>query len=761
MADSNNPIKDGIKVGATIYGGKKVYQKIKSKKGGVKIDKDGVIEGEYREVASDDVVSSSGSGVSSSTTGGATTSGATETAASSSATETAASSSAAETAASSSAAETAASSSAAETVASSSAAETAASSSAIEGAAASSSTAGVTVVDGATYVTSTESLATTAATGTELTTTAATGTELATTAATGTELATTAATGTELATTAATGTELATTAATGTELATTAATGTELTTTAATGGSGSTLLSGSLVTPVTAAAAIIGVATFVGFDKLFIGPHAKQYINKIKNGVKNLRNVAPQFSTDYYSYTVGYSSIVKSYAYPKYVKTNPVSDCIKVDSLRSASGDINSLMGTINGLNFSTKVNTAKNNVHGDTISDNLDKLLAVYNEVTNYIEDLKHNIDAVISVSEDVKFKQVEDPDGGIKNVQDSGYSKTSGSGSGSSNYTIPTNFGGGNNESNTTTPGGMGEINVGPDFTIPKPTTNPTPTVVVNPTPDPTPNPKPTNPKPTNPKPTDSTPTDSTTTTDPTPTNGGDGINLRVDTTPTFGGVTGTGSGSFRRTSPLAKSFNNTGATLVSGTNGLSSFSKAGTKIDPVTGKTIIKPLVSKLSTNKVISTNTNPASTGASSSGAFLGTLLGLGALGVAGVAGARYIKDKKEQEDFNEDFEDDYSSDNEFGNIIGDSYNNDDKKSTTAYKAEGINTLDLDGLDDNDSNIKDELEFDGITENAPEKKSSAVLTDDLQAGTVNDLEIDSFDGDSSVSDASDDKTVLDFD
>ena len=718
MADSNNPIKDGIKVGATIYGGKKVYQKIKSKKGGVKIDKDGVIEGEYREVASDDVVSSSGSGVSSSTTGGATTSGATETAASSSATETAASSSAAETAASSSAA------------------ETAASSSAIEGAAASSSTAGVTVVDGATYVTSTESLATTAATGTELTTTAATGTELATTAATGTELATT--------------------AATGTELATTAATGTELTTTAATGGSGSTLLSGSLVTPVTAAAAIIGVATFVGFDKLFIGPHAKQYINKIKNGVKNLRNVAPQFSTDYYSYTVGYSSIVKSYAYPKYVKTNPVSDCIKVDSLRSASGDINSLMGTINGLNFSTKVNTAKNNVHGDTISDNLDKLLAVYNEVTNYIEDLKHNIDAVISVSEDVKFKQVEDPDGGIKNVQDSGYSKTSGSGSGSSNYTIPTNFGGGNNESNTTTPGGMGEINVGPDFTIPKPTTNPTPTVVVNPTPDPTPNPKPTNPKPT-----DSTPTDSTTTTDPTPTNGGDGINLRVDTTPTFGGVTGTGSGSFRRTSPLAKSFNNTGATLVSGTNGLSSFSKAGTKIDPVTGKTIIKPLVSKLSTNKVISTNTNPASTGASSSGAFLGTLLGLGALGVAGVAGARYIKDKKEQEDFNEDFEDDYSSDNEFGNIIGDSYNNDDKKSTTAYKAEGINTLDLDGLDDNDSNIKDELEFDGITENAPEKKSSAVLTDDLQAGTVNDLEIDSFDGDSSVSDASDDKTVLDFD
>ena len=649
MADSNNPIKDGIKVGATIYGGKKVYQKIKSKKGGVKIDKDGVIEGEYREVASDDVVSSSGSGVSSSTTGGATTSGATETAASSSATETAASSSAAETAASSSAAETAASSSAAETVASSSAAETAASSSAIEGAAASSSTAGVTVVDGATYVTSTESLATTAATGTELTTTAATGTEL--------------------------------------------------TTTAATGGSGSTLLSGSLVTPVTAAAAIIGVATFVGFDKLFIGPHAKQYINKIKNGVKNLRNVAPQFSTDYYSYTVGYSSIVKSYAYPKYVKTNPVSDCIKVDSLRSASGDINSLMGTINGLNFSTKVNTAKNNVHGDTISDNLDKLLAVYNEVTNYIEDLKHNIDAVISVSEDVKFKQVEDPDGGIKNVQDSGYSKTSGSGSGSSNYTIPTNFGGGNNESNTTTPGGMGEINVGPDFTIPKPTTNPTPTVVVNPTPDPTPNPKPTNPKPTNPKPTnpkptDSTPTDSTTTTDPTPTNGGDGINLRVDTTPTFGGVTGTGSGSFRRTSPLAKSFNNTGATLVSGTNGLSSFSKAGTKIDPVTGKTIIKPLVSKLSTNKVISTNTNPASTGASSSGAFLGTLLGLGALGVAGVAGARYIKDKKEQEDFNEDFEDDYSSDNEFGNIIGDSYNNDDKKSTTAYKAEGINTLDLD-------------------------------------------------------------------
>ena len=736
MADSNNPIKDGIKVGATIYGGKKVYQKIKSKKGGVKIDKDGVIEGEYREVASDDVVSSSGSGVSSSTTGGATTSGATETAASSSATETAASSSAAETAASSSAAETAASSSAAETVASSSAAETAASSSAIEGAAASSSTAGVTVVDGATYVTSTESLATTAATGTELTTTAATGTELATTAATGTELATT--------------------AATGTELATTAATGTELTTTAATGGSGSTLLSGSLVTPVTAAAAIIGVATFVGFDKLFIGPHAKQYINKIKNGVKNLRNVAPQFSTDYYSYTVGYSSIVKSYAYPKYVKTNPVSDCIKVDSLRSASGDINSLMGTINGLNFSTKVNTAKNNVHGDTISDNLDKLLAVYNEVTNYIEDLKHNIDAVISVSEDVKFKQVEDPDGGIKNVQDSGYSKTSGSGSGSSNYTIPTNFGGGNNESNTTTPGGMGEINVGPDFTIPKPTTNPTPTVVVNPTPDPTPNPKPTNPKPT-----DSTPTDSTTTTDPTPTNGGDGINLRVDTTPTFGGVTGTGSGSFRRTSPLAKSFNNTGATLVSGTNGLSSFSKAGTKIDPVTGKTIIKPLVSKLSTNKVISTNTNPASTGASSSGAFLGTLLGLGALGVAGVAGARYIKDKKEQEDFNEDFEDDYSSDNEFGNIIGDSYNNDDKKSTTAYKAEGINTLDLDGLDDNDSNIKDELEFDGITENAPEKKSSAVLTDDLQAGTVNDLEIDSFDGDSSVSDASDDKTVLDFD
>ena len=741
MADSNNPIKDGIKVGATIYGGKKVYQKIKSKKGGVKIDKDGVIEGEYREVASDDVVSSSGSGVSSSTTGGATTSGATETAASSSATETAASSSAAETAASSSAAETAASSSAAETVASSSAAETAASSSAIEGAAASSSTAGVTVVDGATYVTSTESLATTAATGTELTTTAATGTELATTAATGTELATT--------------------AATGTELATTAATGTELTTTAATGGSGSTLLSGSLVTPVTAAAAIIGVATFVGFDKLFIGPHAKQYINKIKNGVKNLRNVAPQFSTDYYSYTVGYSSIVKSYAYPKYVKTNPVSDCIKVDSLRSASGDINSLMGTINGLNFSTKVNTAKNNVHGDTISDNLDKLLAVYNEVTNYIEDLKHNIDAVISVSEDVKFKQVEDPDGGIKNVQDSGYSKTSGSGSGSSNYTIPTNFGGGNNESNTTTPGGMGKINVGPDFTIPKPTTNPTPTVVVNPTPDPTPNPKPTNPKPTNPKPTDSTPTDSTTTTDPTPTNGGDGINLRVDTTPTFGGVTGTGSGSFRRTSPLAKSFNNTGATLVSGTNGLSSFSKAGTKIDPVTGKTIIKPLVSKLSTNKVISTNTNPASTGASSSGAFLGTLLGLGALGVAGVAGARYIKDKKEQEDFNEDFEDDYSSDNEFGNIIGDSYNNDDKKSTTAYKAEGINTLDLDGLDDNDSNIKDELEFDGITENAPEKKSSAVLTDDLQAGTVNDLEIDSFDGDSSVSDASDDKTVLDFD
>ena len=745
MADSNNPIKDGIKVGATIYGGKKVYQKIKSKKGGVKIDKDGVIEGEYREVASDDVVSSSGSGVSSSTTGGATTSGATETAASSSATETAASSSAAETAASSSAAETAASSSAAETVASSSAAETAASSSAaetaasssaiegaaasssaiegaaasssaIEGAAASSSTAGVTVVDGATYVTSTESLATTAATGTELTTTAATGTELATTAATGTEL----------------------------------------TTTAATGGSGSTLLSGSLVTPVTAAAAIIGVATFVGFDKLFIGPHAKQYINKIKNGVKNLRNVAPQFSTDYYSYTVGYSSIVKSYAYPKYVKTNPVSDCIKVDSLRSASGDINSLMGTINGLNFSTKVNTAKNNVHGDTISDNLDKLLAVYNEVTNYIEDLKHNIDAVISVSEDVKFKQVEDPDGGIKNVQDSGYSKTSGSGSGSSNYTIPTNFGGGNNESNTTTPGGMGEINVGPDFIIPKPTTNPTPTVVVNPTPDPTPNPKPTNPKPT-----DSTPTDSTTTTDPTPTNGGDGINLRVDTTPTFGGVTGTGSGSFRRTSPLAKSFNNTGATLVSGTNGLSSFSKAGTKIDPVTGKTIIKPLVSKLSTNKVISTNTNPASTGASSSGAFLGTLLGLGALGVAGVAGARYIKDKKEQEDFNEDFEDDYSSDNEFGNIIGDSYNNDDKKSTTAYKAEGINTLDLDGLDDNDSNIKDELEFDGITENAPEKKSSAVLTDDLQAGTVNDLEIDSFDGDSSVSDASDDKTVLDFD
>ena len=745
MADSNNPIKDGIKVGATIYGGKKVYQKIKSKKGGVKIDKDGVIEGEYREVASDDVVSSSGSGVSSSTTGGATTSGATETAASSSATETAASSSAAETAASSSAAETAASSSAAETVASSSAAETAASSSAaetaasssaiegaaasssaiegaaasssaIEGAAASSSTAGVTVVDGATYVTSTESLATTAATGTELTTTAATGTEL--------------------------------------------------TTTAATGGSGSTLLSGSLVTPVTAAAAIIGVATFVGFDKLFIGPHAKQYINKIKNGVKNLRNVAPQFSTDYYSYTVGYSSIVKSYAYPKYVKTNPVSDCIKVDSLRSASGDINSLMGTINGLNFSTKVNTAKNNVHGDTISDNLDKLLAVYNEVTNYIEDLKHNIDAVISVSEDVKFKQVEDPDGGIKNVQDSGYSKTSGSGSGSSNYTIPTNFGGGNNESNTTTPGGMGEINVGPDFIIPKPTTNPTPTVVVNPTPDPTPNPKPTNPKPTNPKPTnpkptDSTPTDSTTTTDPTPTNGGDGINLRVDTTPTFGGVTGTGSGSFRRTSPLAKSFNNTGATLVSGTNGLSSFSKAGTKIDPVTGKTIIKPLVSKLSTNKVISTNTNPASTGASSSGAFLGTLLGLGALGVAGVAGARYIKDKKEQEDFNEDFEDDYSSDNEFGNIIGDSYNNDDKKSTTAYKAEGINTLDLDGLDDNDSNIKDELEFDGITENAPEKKSSAVLTDDLQAGTVNDLEIDSFDGDSSVSDASDDKTVLDFD
>ena len=735
MADSNNPIKDGIKVGATIYGGKKVYQKIKSKKGGVKIDKDGVIEGEYREVASDDVVSSSGSGVSSSTTGGATTSGATETAASSSATETAASSSAAETAASSSAAETAASSSAAETVASSSAAETvasssaaetaasssaiegaAASSSAIEGAAASSSTAGVTVVDGATYVTSTESLATTAATGTELTTTAATGTEL--------------------------------------------------TTTAATGGSGSTLLSGSLVTPVTAAAAIIGVATFVGFDKLFIGPHAKQYINKIKNGVKNLRNVAPQFSTDYYSYTVGYSSIVKSYAYPKYVKTNPVSDCIKVDSLRSASGDINSLMGTINGLNFSTKVNTAKNNVHGDTISDNLDKLLAVYNEVTNYIEDLKHNIDAVISVSEDVKFKQVEDPDGGIKNVQDSGYSKTSGSGSGSSNYTIPTNFGGGNNESNTTTPGGMGEINVGPDITIPKPTTNPTPTVVVNPTPDPTPNPKPTNPKPTNPKPTnpkptDSTPTDSTTTTDPTPTNGGDGINLRVDTTPTFGGVTGTGSGSFRRTSPLAKSFNNTGATLVSGTNGLSSFSKAGTKIDPVTGKTIIKPLVSKLSTNKVISTNTNPASTGASSSGAFLGTLLGLGALGVAGVAGARYIKDKKEQEDFNEDFEDDYSSDNEFGNIIGDSYNNDDKKSTTAYKAEGINTLDLDGLDDNDSNIKDELEFDGITENAPEKKSSAVLTDDLQAGTVNDLEIDSFDGDSSLSDASDDKTVLDFD
>ena len=141
--------------------------------------------------------------------------------------------------------------------------------------------------------------------------------------------------------------------------------------------------------------------------------------------------------------------------------------------------------------------------------------------------------------------------------------------------------------------------------------------------------------------------------------------------------------------------------------------------------------------------------------------MGTLLGLGALGVAGVAGARYIKDKKEQEDFNEDFEDDYSSDNEFGNIIGDSYNNDDKKSTTAYKAEGINTLDLDGLDDNDSNIKDELEFDGITENAPEKKSSAVLTDDLQAGTVNDLEIDSFDGDSSVSDASDDKTVLDFD